>query len=193
MIDSKQLKDEPSAKSRLKEWWLNNDFVTAMHEFHWKWIGKPCSQVKKMAGWYWNVFRYDYDFDGHSLFAIMEYKLIRVQHALNNGYAIHEKKDLKALKLAIKLAGRLKDDKYEQVAHRRHSEKWGDMIHWMTPRQEDTSFYFHSMRPNAIFADDKVQERKEFMELYLAAQAKSDREERWFYDTLRVYLRRWWD
>ena len=108
MFQSKALKDFGDEKSsRLYLWWIETPMCNWWHSFTW-FFEKPYLQLKKLVGWQINVFRYDYDFDGYCLFAIIEYKLKRLQKCLFNGHAIQEDRNMKALRLAIKLAGRLK-------------------------------------------------------------------------------------
>ncbi len=200
MFDSKVLKDFPEEKTpwyfnaKIHRWWLESRLVDWYHQFTWKFLGKPISQVKKLYGWYVNVFRNDFDFDGHSLFAIIEYKLKRVEKSLLKGLAIQDPKDLRALKLAIKLAGRLKDDNYYTVVHDRMEKKWGKLKSWFTPYKDRPDMSeWHSKYEKENTEEDKENSNKERRFLYETAYAKSKREERWLYDILHKYLRVWWD
>jgi hypothetical protein len=196
MFDSKPLKEDPEpkkARNKLLSWWYCTPIYAFWDDWSWKLWGKPLSHIKKVWGWYWNVFRYDFDFDGHSLFAIIEYKLKRVQRCLEKGVAWQEPKDMKALKIAIKLAGRLKEDNYDMVTYDRHEKKWGPMQTWTTPCQDSDFYTWHSSRPRAVFREQKEEERKDRWAGLLAAEAKCKREEKWLYDILHKYLRKLWD
>ena len=109
-FQSKALKDYASKKrSKLYSWWIETPVADRYYDFVHKFITNPIYQIRRLYQWYWAVFHFDYDFDFHGMFRIIEYKLKRIEHCLYNGHAIQDPKDLKAIKLAIKLAGRLKD------------------------------------------------------------------------------------
>lgn len=195
MFRSKSLKP-PKDENRgcLYQWWHESIICDYWYDFSYKFFGKPYRQIKKLVGWQINVFANDYDFDGHCLFAIIEYKLKRVQKALESGHAYQDPKDMKALRIAIKLAGRLKDDNYDMVAWDRHEKKWGELETWTVPcLNKEDMFEWHSRYPNAVFEEQKKQCRQERQVMLLAADAKMRREQKWFYGILDKYLRVWWD
>lgn len=203
MLRSKALKDGvrcgcPEDKdtwlSKLAMWWYDSSLGKFYRRWKWRLIEKPLQDLKKMWGWYWNVFKDDYDFDAHCLFAIIEYKLKRIQPVLENGHAIQEPKDMKALKIAIKLAGRLKDDNYDMVEYDRHNHKWGELETWFTPVEDKPGYsQWNSSRPKAITPEEKEQERKEMIEGSHRAYARMKREERWLFDILKNHIRNLWD
>jgi hypothetical protein len=99
-----------------------------------------------------------------------------------------------ALRLAIKLAGRLKEENYEETFRIRHDRKWGEMKTWTEDTERgDGSCYWRSSRPKADTKELKDQEAVEHLAFLHAADAKSAREEKWFYSILEKYLRKWWD
>jgi len=195
MIDSKALKDFPETKrSKLYGWWIESKLGDWYYEYTWKFFGRPISRIKKLYGWYVNVFKNDYDFDGHCLFAIIEYKLKRIEKVLIKGHAIQEAKDMKALKLAIKLAGRLKEDKYEIKAYDRIDQKYGELKTWFTDCTDRPGYStWNSSRPKANTTEEK-EELWTYTKLqYELAEAKSKKEELKLYNILHKYLRHWWD
>ncbi len=147
----------------------------------------------KLYQWYVNVLRDDCDWDANSLYKIMEYKLKRVEQALKNGYAEHDVKDLKALRLAIKLAEKLKENRYEDKLYDRHEKKWGGLISWTTEISNENLYQWHSKRPNAITDAEKELERKELMDTLVESQKYYDRDRRIFFDIMQKYMNRWWD
>jgi hypothetical protein len=192
---SKQIKfpSDDKEHSKLYLWWIESDISDYYYNFI-RLVQKPFYHAKKMYDWYVNVFKDDFDFDGHSLFAIIEYKLKRLEKNLQEGCAIQEEMDMKALSMAIKLAGRLKDDKYEECIHDRHAKKWGELKTWFEPTNDGTgSSWYRSSRPNAVTEQDKEQERLELRSLYATAESRRKREEKWLYSLLEQYLRRLWD
>ena len=194
MFQSKALKDTPK-RSKLYLWWIDTDISDYYYSFMHRFIENPIFQAKRLYQWYVNVFHNDFDFDGHSLFAIIEYKLKRMEKVLVKGHAIQDPKDLRALRLAIKLSGRLKDDGYEMKSYDRFEKKWGRMETWMTPfdRGGEEMFSWHSRNPKAIYEKDKIECRKDRLDMYIAADKKMRREQKWLYAILHSHLRNWWD
>lgn len=195
MFQSKALKESyGKTRSKLYMWWLDTTVSDYYYRFTHKFITNPIFQVKRLVQWYWNVFYNDYDFDGHSLFQIIEYKLIRVQKCLVEGHAIQDPKDLKAIKLAIKLAGRLKDDKYEERGYDRVDKKYGESKHWFEPCNDGTTnSYLRSSRPKVNTDAEKEEEIAFRRKQYELSDYRCKREERWLYAILHKYLRNWWD
>jgi hypothetical protein len=195
MFDSKALKDFPEKKSsKLYLWWIDSAIGEWYYEFTHKYVTNPIFQIKRLYQWYKNVFRNDYDFDFHCMFAIIEYKLKRIQKCLENGHAIQEDQDMHALALAIKLAGRLKDDKYEERSYDRMDKKWGEMKTWTTPCNDRSGCSeWHSSRPNANTDEEKAQEMAYRREQYRLSEYRKKREERWMYAILQRHGRSWWD
>lgn len=190
MFDSKALKDlSANKKSKLYDWWIDTDISRRYYNFIYKFIENPFFQVKRLIEWYLNVFKNDYDFDGHCLFAIIEYKLKRLEKCLINGHAFQEDKDMKAIKLAIKLAGRLKDDKYDEVGWNRVDKIWGLVdVNWDTP--DEVLIY---SRSNVKTDEDRKRQWADSTAQYEASEYRRGREERWLYAILHAHLRRWWD
>jgi len=195
MFQSKALKESyGKTRSKLYMWWLDTTVSDYYYRFTYKFITNPIFQVKRLYQWYVNVFHNDYDFDGHSLYAIIEFKLKRVEQALYNGHAIQEDKDLKAIKLAIKLAGRLKNDNYDAVMWTRHEKKWGELQSWTTPCEDKKDmFQWHSKFPNVKTPEDEEKCNQERRDGYTTAYNKMRREQKWLYSILDNYLRSWWD
>jgi hypothetical protein len=194
MLNSKALKDfEIKERSKFYEM-LIDPIVDKYHKVSWTVFGKPISHVKKLWDWYFKVFRYDYDFDGHCLFAIIEYKLKRIEKSLISGCALQENKDMKALKLAIRLAGRLKEDRYDERGYDRIDRKWGKAKYWFEPCNDGSgNSYMRSSKPNVKTEQDKTDELEYSRLQYKLSEDRMKREEKRLYDILFKYLRVWWD
>lgn len=185
MFQSKVLKQFAEKKrSKLYSWWVETIVADYYYSFMHRFVENPIFQIKRLYEWYVNVFRFDHDFDGHSLFGIIEYKLKRIQKCLVNGHAYQDSKDMKALSLAIKLANRLKEDKYEEVGHSRTDKKWGEI---------NRDCLVNYSREKMITKEDRTQERKDSIEQYELADKRMKREERILYSILASHLRNWWD
>jgi len=194
MFRTKAIKNFQKTRFEIYLWWIQSPISDKIHDLVWTFYSKPVQMIKKIYGWYTNVFKTDYDFDCHCLFAIIEYKLKRVEKCLLNGNSVQEGEDLKALKLAIKLAGRLKDDKYEEKFYVRHDRKWGELKTWFEPVNDGSgNSYWRSSRPNAVTNEQKEEEKSDRRTMYGASENQTKREERWLYAILHKYLRNWWD
>lgn len=195
MFQSKALKETPEKKhSKLYDWWLESRLVSWWYRVSWDYFFKYISHAKKMYGWYVNVFRFDYDFDFLSIFAIIEYKLKRTEKALFNGHAVHEDRDLKALTLAIKLAARLKDDDYDKTVWERIEKRWGKFSSWTTPCEDDRDlFQWHSKYEKVNSKEDEEKHLEHRKELYDSSYNKMKRDEKNLYAILHKYGRNFWD
>jgi hypothetical protein len=195
MFQSKAIKDFPDSKpsSKLYLWWIETPVADKYYEIVRKYITNPIFQVKRLYQWYVNVFHNDFDFDFHCVFAILEYKLKRIKACLDNGYAIQEPKDLKALNLAIKLAGRLKEDNYDSVASDRIVAKWGEWRFWTTPYGDKGCSQMHSTYANIKTPEDEEECLADRRASYIATDKKTKREERNLYAIMHKYGRSWWD
>lgn len=193
MLKSKALKDFSDEKTgKLYDWWVESvlrDWYYDIQAF----FRRPYLRIKKLYEWNKHVFAHDYDFDGHCLFAIIEYKLRRVLPELENGHAIQEDQEINALKLAIKLASRLKEDEYERIAWDRHEKIWGDLITWTTPYGNDGMSQWHFRFEKVNTDEEKERCNKDRNALRELAYKRMVREEKWLYAILAKYLRRWWD
>lgn len=175
-------------------WYSELDLVRWYRRVIYDWFLNPCYQIKRLWQWYWHVFHNDYDFDAHCLYKIMSYKLQRVEASLLKGYATQEPKDMKALKVAIKLLKRLDEDHHEEFCHIQHVKKWGESKYWTTPCEDGSgSSWFHSSRPNANTPEEKEQERTEWLDCYRRAALMRQREAKWAFSILVNNIERLWD
>jgi hypothetical protein len=173
--------------------WFIEKLVSIYNDVRWFFV-KPYRQLKKIYGWYKNVFKNDYDFDGHCLYAIIEYKLRRVEKVLKNGHAIQEPKDMKALRIAIKLSKKLKEDKYDEKSYDRHEVVWGETRHWTNPTDKDGNYWrMYSSRVKVKSKEDEEKEREDYWKSIQLQEKLRERDERNLYSILQKYLRSWWD
>jgi hypothetical protein len=200
MLNSKALKpgnrfekpDKPIGRVRLmfrriRDWWWETPVFEA-----YKKVKRFYYRLKKWIEWR-PILWENYDFDAHTIYQLLRYKLERIYRCLENGHAIQEERDMKALRLAIKLAKRLEAGNYEDSFYDRHDKKWGELKTWFEPIPGSTNSYWRSSRPNAVTEQEKEQERKETRELYEAAQSKEAREKRWLFAIISKYDKVWWD
>jgi hypothetical protein len=124
-------------------------------------------QVKRMYAYALHG-KYSYDFDAHSIYSLVQFKLKRVRRELIDGHAIHTDDEIQALDRAIRLCGRLHRDKYDSVYYRQHEKKWGKLQSKTNPIVRNDIQYYEwiSWRPNANTEEEKQQELEEHLQLY---------------------------
>ena len=108
----------------------------------------------------------------------------RLEKVLSEGCGVQEPKDMKALKLAIKLAGRLKEDDYEHRFIRIFQKKWNRI----TPGR---TFLDKDVLP--VPSDKQRACHDDWNRGYEGSEMRMQREERALYGILQKYLRVWWD
>lgn len=195
MFNSKALKPgnpwdrkEPSWRSKLRELW--HEFPLVKLWDNTRWIIRRAKRLLHWSKFMWT----NWDFDATSIWPLLEYKLKRVQHCLQNGHAIQEPKDMKALRIAIKLAGRISNDYHEERFYARHKAKWGDFKSWFTPCLDKPGMSeWHSFRSNAVTEQEKEQERSERLEGYRLSELFQARDEKLCLAIIQKYHRVWWD
>lgn len=172
-------------------WYLESDLVDWYHDFTWKWFGKPVRDVGMVWGWYWNVIRFDYDFEAHCIFMFMKYKLERVQKILTHypktAIDRHGNKPLQALRLAIKLADRIEKDDYLSILMDRHTAKWGEIEDMFKCGRLNFD------RPNADTPEKIAQEKEEYRKACFRSEDLENRDRAWFFGIINKYQRHWWD
>lgn len=192
VYQSKAIKVNNTKSSKLWKLFVRSPFYDWYSDFL-NFIERPFRKLKKLYDWQVNVFNNDFDFDGHSLFGIIEYKLKRLEKCLENGCAIQDPKDIKALKIMIKLSKRLMEDNYENRFYRKHDQKWGESIWWSARIEGSTSTRCTFTRPNAKTDKQKARERKESLLGIELSNSIRLRDERWLYSLLSKHLRNLWD
>lgn len=143
----------------------------------------------------------NYDFDAHTIWKILEFKLKRVLNVLEN-YAHLEQQgeDLLALKEAIAICGRLHNEDYDDQYYLAHDAKWGDMPPWDSkPSTFDENgkvktyeMIFHD-RPRVKNDQDRELERTEFREIYDKAEKDRLSDIDKLALLLKNHLQSWWD
>lgn len=137
-----------------------------------------------------------YDFDSVHLYDLMAFKLKRLRKCLENGHAIQEDSDMKALTEAAKLCTRLFNERYDDVFHRSHDKKWGKIRTWFerSSDAEDRGMnYFKSSRPNVASDEEKSQERKDFLECYDKGEKLRRKDIDRLAEILKDHAPSWWD
>jgi hypothetical protein len=194
MFMIKKLKDSKSLLKKLDSWWYSSWLGSRWYRFKWRYIQKPIKDAIKTVQWYKNVFRNDSDFDAHSIYAILEYKLKRLLPELVKGCDIHRKEDLMALELAHKIAGRLSRYDYDLALHKKHDKKWGKLKTWFTAVEGKPDYsQMHSSRSKANTPRKKKQERAEYCKAITLAWEHRNKDRELLFNLLNKHLEKWWD
>lgn len=141
----------------------------------------------------------NYDFDSAYLFDVMAFKLERILEALKSGYSVQHKDDLDALKEAIKICKRLKEQKYDEKYHSLHDKKWGKSKFKTVPHSRDqngkalTYRYVSIPRKNVKNKKDANQERKEFKNCWKLAEKDRIADLNRLNEIFKKHERTWWD
>lgn len=134
----------------------------------------------------------NYDWDHGYLYELILFKLKRMDYALKNGVAIHEKPTLQSLRICIKLLEKInKPDSYHYFTDL-HDAKWGVAV--MTPgRKTKHGTIITFERAKVITEEDKEIETREFLEAYRKDEEQETRDIKLLFDIMAKYSRAWWD
>ena len=197
MFRSKSLKpgiynfdEDASFKPKVKEWFFNLKLVKWYFE-----VRYFLRRLKRSYFWVKDCIWNNWDFDGLTIYPLLEYKLKRVQFCLKNGHAVQEEKDMKALRILIKLANRLANEYHENALCKRHEERWGKLdITWVPVEGKEGYSESIFSRPKVITEEDEKLEREEYQELFMNKEPKwVERDEKLFFEILRRHIRNLWD
>jgi len=141
--------------------------------------------------------QYSYDFDAHTLYDIIAFKLIRVYAALSDGNAIQENEDMNALKEAISVCERLSKDTYNRKYLEEHDKKWGKLEEETIPQPDKDggvrSYLMNMWRNNANTPELEQLERKEFVICYENGEIDRKADIDKLAEIFKNHLARWWD
>lgn len=142
----------------------------------------------------------NYDFDGIAIFEVMSFKMKRVLYSLENySSSVQEKKDLDALKLAIKLTNNLANEIHEDVLYKQHEKKWGKLSRIKsTPEYDENGkvkwFKVLPFKRSKVKTDaDRKEEREDMKKLHLDAVQNRKNDIMKLAEILSENLPRWWD
>jgi len=170
-------------------WWVEGLYHKA--------IGRHIYFLMKVYA-YAKVLRNDFDFDAHSLYPLLHLKLTRIEVSLKTGYAVHEKDELQALRICIKLLNRLNNDDHYHRHFERHEAKWGELKSEWPPADIDKNgkvlnYLWVTSRPNANTPELIKQEREESRARWMLAEQVKQRDKKIVFTLISKYLERWWD
>jgi len=151
----------------------------------------------------WDYARFgwkNYDFDFACAYDLLNFKLKRIRKALENGHAVQEDEDMKALSDLIKITWRLQRGRYEDKYYRQHERRWGKLETKTIPEKfdkngEPTLFKWESWRSGTLNATEEVknQEMEERQEMYKKADQDYLNDVDKLAHILKAHARKWWD
>jgi len=140
----------------------------------------------------------NHDFDNSYLLAVLHFKLQRMYTYLKNEtYAKQDKHSLQSLRLAARLAEKLRNDSYSHFLDQ-HDKKWGPLDMKLTPAEHVEGLpgggsVCEFSRPNVTSKRKEAQERREFKKAVNLDYAMRARDARWLFSIMEKYYQHWWD
>ena len=174
-------KPEPKWKINLRLWLY--DFWPVKKFYRLMTLINRSKRALHWAKFMWT----NWDFDAHSIFPLLERKLLRIQNNLERGWAIQDPKDMKALRTAIKLAKRVSDEYHEEQLYKWHEKKWGNYRNDWPLRNSKYS------RQGVNSEEQAEAERADLHVLYDRITTWRGRDEKLLFAIIQKYYRVWWD
>lgn len=141
----------------------------------------------------------DRDWDSQFIYPLLQFKMERIYKALKNGVAIHEKKDMDALKECIKVLKRLHKDTYDDKYFRAHDKKWGK-LKTKTIKEEGTEnepggpyYRWEASRSKAKTKKQQQQERKDFRKCWENGAKDREADVDRLFELMKNHMNAWWD
>jgi len=130
---------------------------------------------------------YDYSF----IYTLLEFKLKRMQQALINGVAEHDKATLQSLRVTLRLLNRINTKQYTYFMDQ-HDKKWGSPIlnFESTPDKNYSRLIIERL---LVKPGEEPQQRVELIEAMSKDEEQQSRDIRLLHSILTKYSRTWWD
>lgn len=143
-------------------------------------------RIKRICEWIpvlWKTFDWDFDYS----LEIFKYSLERLEKGLKEGWAIHNKKHLKALKTCIFLLNRIIKDNYlmENIYCLDVSNN--------LPFAEEICGKFIWIAPGRGIEKLKILNNKEFLDYHILAEKQKKEDKKLLFSLLLKYGNSWWD
>lgn len=172
---------EPATKFELWWWdtWLYRNVVEKIGiiyltaKKHWRWHRDCVSKVS--------------EFDGVTSLMTLRYHLERVLHNMESGWHPPDHSN-RSLRIALRLLGRLDEEKNDREVNAIMEAKWGKFIHG-----EDENGFWWAKYENETQPDDKITIMQERQALNSKYEARYDRNLKRFWMIFAKYHKGWWD
>ena len=112
-------------------------------------------------------------------------------HEFHEEHSLADEAPLKSLRVAVRIAERLKEERYEDILFERHDAKWGELQFKFEPTENDRSKLV-TWREKANTKRKVSQEKKEYKAAMDQAHKWRERDLTNFCRIWLKYDRRWW-
>lgn len=150
------------------------------------------NRIKRIIA-YAPILYWDYNFNcDPGIFALMKKKLELLEPELV--HHLYAERDKKRIRMCITLLYRVINDTYENEFHKKHDAKWGKSSWRFEPCEDQPGFselFFD--RRNVRTAEEKEQERCEFMAGTKHAYEQKQKAIDFVMKTIAKYAMHWWD
>jgi hypothetical protein len=155
-------------------------------------------RVKRSLAYAWFGW-HNYDFDLSYAYRLFDFKLKRLYKCLENGHAIQEDEDMKALKELTKIVRRLGRRDYDNKYHRAHDRVWGkiesETIPNLDEKGEIINYSWNSWRSGTKSANKKTKdkERRQFRKCWENGEKDRIKDINRMAELLKLHGLKWWD
>jgi len=165
--------------------WMYQDVVSLPRKV-WLFVKK----VVKYAPLLWS----DRDFDYSYIFEVLRFKLkLTREHIIDHNILVNADEVGKEIKYAEDILDRLTTQGYyDEEAHQKHEEKWGESVWNMKTIEGSTAKLLDSYRVKARELGLEDQERKEERRLHEADDAAREKDLDDLFVHLRKHIEGWW-
>lgn len=156
-------------------------------------IERLFSRIKLTWDWYWNVLRYDCDWDWTDICIVLKYKLERTRKCLEQGHHVRAYRDAKQIRICELLLDRIEKDAYIDYLFKQHNKRWGKLkIEWEPTDNPDITRSIIG-RSGVMTPEQEEQESKEFRMICKHEDYMQKQDMELLGRYLTKYLRNWWD
>lgn len=138
-----------------------------------------------------------YDFESAYIYDLMAFKMKRIYKCLENGHAIQQDADMKALKEAIKICERLFAGEYDRKYYDAHDKKWGKMKSKTIPEYDEAGkikhYRWESSRPKANSPMRKRKEVADLRKIWVLEEEDRKKDLDRLNEILKNHEPAWWD
>lgn len=138
-----------------------------------------------------------YDFDSHTLYDLMAFKLKRIHVCLVDGHCEHKEEDLNALIEAIAICERLAHEQYDDKYHDAHSKIWGEIDTEHIPIYNEKGkikhYQWKTSRVNVKTEEDKKIETADFLKCFDLGEQDRIKDLDRLNVLFKEHLESWWD
>jgi len=138
---------------------------------------------------YFKIIWEDRDWDSHFLFALLRFKLKRMEQ-LNrfHGHAVSSIEIADKIKVCVLLLDRIVKDEYEERVFEKHDKKWGDIN-----LDFSDSGCINITRKNVKTKEDHEKEWKEHKALWERSAALKQQDIDLLFKIMSKHATKWWD